>query len=82
MHPYTNRLIHESSPYLLQHAHNPVDWFPWCEEAFEKAGVDLYSLTDYPTLLELATKKGMIPEEQQEVLLKWQKDPANWTGVY
>ncbi|MDE3077532.1 MAG: DUF255 domain-containing protein, partial [Chloroflexota bacterium] len=24
-----NRLIHESSPYLLQHAHNPVDWYPW-----------------------------------------------------
>lgn len=35
--PYTNRLIHETSPYLLQHAHNPVDWYPWCEEAFEKA---------------------------------------------
>lgn len=34
---YTNRLIHESSPYLLQHAHNPVDWYPWCDEAFEKA---------------------------------------------
>lgn len=34
---HTNRLIHESSPYLLQHAHNPVDWFPWGEEAFEKA---------------------------------------------
>lgn len=32
-----NRLIHESSPYLVQHAHNPVDWYPWCEEAFEKA---------------------------------------------
>ncbi len=32
-----NRLIHEKSPYLLQHARNPVDWFPWCEEAFEKA---------------------------------------------
>jgi uncharacterized protein len=32
-----NRLIQEKSPYLLQHAHNPVDWFPWCEEAFEKA---------------------------------------------
>lgn len=29
----TNRLIHEQSPYLLQHAHNPVDWFPWGEEA-------------------------------------------------
>jgi uncharacterized protein YyaL (SSP411 family) len=33
----TNRLIHETSPYLRQHAHNPVDWFPWGEEAFEKA---------------------------------------------
>jgi uncharacterized protein YyaL (SSP411 family) len=32
-----NRLIHEQSPYLLQHAHNPVDWHPWGEEAFEKA---------------------------------------------
>ena len=32
-----NRLIHEKSPYLLQHVHNPVDWYPWCEEAFEKA---------------------------------------------
>jgi uncharacterized protein len=37
MHSYTNRLIHETSPYLLQHAHNPVDWYPWSEEAFEKA---------------------------------------------
>ncbi len=32
-----NRLKNEKSPYLLQHAHNPVDWFPWGEEAFEKA---------------------------------------------
>lgn len=32
-----NRLIHEKSPYLLQHAHNPVDWYPWSEEAFAKA---------------------------------------------
>ena len=36
-HPYTNKLIEESSPYLLQHAHNPVDWYPWGEEALEKA---------------------------------------------
>lgn len=36
-HTFTNRLIHETSPYLLQHAHNPVDWFPWGAEAFEKA---------------------------------------------
>jgi uncharacterized protein YyaL (SSP411 family) len=32
-----NRLIHEKSPYLLQHAENPVDWYPWGEAAFEKA---------------------------------------------
>ena len=32
-----NRLIHEKSPYLLQHAYNPVDWYPWGEEAFEAA---------------------------------------------
>lgn len=36
-HAHTNHLIHESSPYLLQHAHNPVDWYPWGEEALEKA---------------------------------------------
>lgn len=35
--PKTNRLIKEKSPYLLQHATNPVDWYPWGEEAFEKA---------------------------------------------
>jgi len=34
---FTNHLIHESSPYLLQHAHNPVDWYPWGDEAFAKA---------------------------------------------
>ena len=34
---YTNSLIHESSPYLLQHAHNPVNWYPWGAEALEKA---------------------------------------------
>ena len=35
--PPANRLAREKSPYLLQHAHNPVDWYPWGEEAFEKA---------------------------------------------
>lgn len=34
---YTNRLIHQKSPYLLQHAHNPVDWYPWGQEAFQAA---------------------------------------------
>ncbi|MCL4236107.1 MAG: DUF255 domain-containing protein, partial [Deltaproteobacteria bacterium] len=34
---FVNRLIAETSPYLLQHAHNPVNWFPWGDEAFETA---------------------------------------------
>ena len=34
---HTNKLINETSPYLLQHAHNPVDWYPWGEEAFARA---------------------------------------------
>lgn len=41
-----NRLQHETSPYLLQHADNPVDWYPWGDEAFEKAKTD-----DKPILL-------------------------------
>ncbi|MFT6783927.1 MAG: hypothetical protein ACJA1A_003869 [Saprospiraceae bacterium] len=36
-HKYTNDLIHESSPYLLQHAHNPVEWHPWSDEVLQKA---------------------------------------------
>ncbi|XP_005181155.1 uncharacterized protein B0495.5 [Musca domestica] len=36
-HKFTNRLAQEKSPYLLQHAHNPVDWYPWGDEAIEKA---------------------------------------------
>src|ERR671938_152822 len=43
---HTNRLIHETSPYLLQHAHNPVDWYPWGEEALAKAKAE-----DKPILL-------------------------------
>ncbi len=36
-HAHVNRLIHETSPYLLQHAHNPVDWYPWGDEALARA---------------------------------------------
>ncbi len=43
---HTNRLILTSSPYLAQHAHNPVDWWPWCDEAFSTA-----KLQDKPVLL-------------------------------
>ena len=45
---FTNRLIDESSPYLLQHAHNPVDWYPWGDEAFERA-----MLEDKPVLVSI-----------------------------
>ena len=37
MNKSSNRLLNETSPYLLQHAYNPVDWFPWGEEAFRIA---------------------------------------------
>jgi uncharacterized protein len=43
-----NRLIKEKSPYLLQHAYNPVDWYPWSDEAFEKA-----RLEDKPVFLSI-----------------------------
>jgi orotate phosphoribosyltransferase len=50
-------------------------------KAFKEAGVDLVSLTDYTTLLQLAEQKGFIQPAQQEILLNWRKDPANWTGL-
>lgn len=40
IHPHTNRLINASSPYLLQHAHNPVDWYEWSDDAFAKARLE------------------------------------------
>ncbi len=40
MHKHSNHLIHETSPYLLQHAHNPVNWYPWSEEALTKAKLE------------------------------------------
>ncbi len=39
-HKHTNALVNETSPYLLQHAHNPVDWYPWGEEALKKASAE------------------------------------------
>ena len=45
---HTNRLIHETSPYLLQHAHNPVEWYPWGDEAFGHAKAE-----DRPILLSI-----------------------------
>lgn len=45
---YTNRLIHETSPYLFKHAHNPVDWYPWGQEA-----LSLSQREDKPILLSI-----------------------------
>ena len=45
---HTNSLIHETSPYLLQHAHNPVDWYAWGDEAFERARAE-----DKPVLVSI-----------------------------
>lgn len=50
--------------------------------AFEAAGVELVSLTDYPTLLEVCLKKGIVQQNELEVLLNWRSDPASWTGSF
>jgi len=56
--------------------------FDIAKDAFEKSGVSFHSLTNYPSLLSLAGKKGMIRLEDEEILLKWRSDPANWKGLY
>jgi orotate phosphoribosyltransferase len=50
--------------------------------AFETSGISLFSLTDYSTLIDSAISKGLIANNEKEVLLNWRSDPANWTGVY
>jgi len=55
--------------------------FSQAKEAFEKAGVQLFSLTDYPSLLDLAVAKGLVNQTDKDILLNWRSDPANWTGV-
>ncbi|MDQ6610452.1 MAG: orotate phosphoribosyltransferase [Bacteroidota bacterium] len=56
--------------------------FDEAKEAFKTAEVTAYSLSDYPTLINLAVEKGLVDNEKKEILLKWQDDPANWNGVY
>jgi orotate phosphoribosyltransferase len=55
--------------------------FTVATEAFHKASLTYYSLTDYPALIELAVKKGIVSADQLDVLLKWRDDPSNWKGV-
>ena len=55
--------------------------FPIASESFDHAGLNYYSLTDYSSLIELALSKGLVKQEQEEILLKWRNDPANWNGI-
>jgi orotate phosphoribosyltransferase len=55
--------------------------FNVAKEAFEKAGLHYVSLTNYEQLIGLAIDKGIVSADQQQVLLNWREDPANWTGV-
>lgn len=55
--------------------------FDVAAKAMEAAGVPYRSLTNYPTLIQLAVDKSIVDASQQEVLLKWSADPANWKGI-
>jgi orotate phosphoribosyltransferase len=55
--------------------------FPVARQAFEQAQVPYRSLTNYETLISLAIEKRIVTAEQEDILLKWKEDPANWKGV-
>lgn len=55
--------------------------FPVAQEAFDKAQLQYYSLTNYPELILLALSKGIVSQDEEAILLKWRDDPANWNGV-
>jgi orotate phosphoribosyltransferase len=55
--------------------------FALAGKAFEKAGVPYKSLSNYPTLINLALEKKLISPEQETILLKWREDPASWQGI-
>ena len=52
--------------------------FPVAQEAFDKAGVKLVTISDYAHVVEVAAATGYIKPEEVEVLHEWRKDPANW----
>ncbi|WP_457593435.1 thioredoxin domain-containing protein [Hydrogenimonas sp.] len=75
-HEYTNRLADEASPYLQQHAHNPVDWYPWGEEAFEKAKKEhkpIFLSIGYSTChwCHVMEKESFENEEIAELINRW-----------
>jgi orotate phosphoribosyltransferase len=56
--------------------------FPLAAESFNKAGLNYYSLTDYSSLINLAIEKGLVKQDQEEILLKWRNDPARWNVIH
>lgn len=50
-------------------------------EAFARAGLKYHPLSNYPVLIQMALEKGIISSSEEEILLKWRNDPANWEGV-
>ena len=65
-----NRLSTEKSPYLLQHKDNPVNWYPWCKEAFQKAQEVLVSM------------KRLMDEELMEADLERRREAWGTPGAY
>lgn len=55
--------------------------FDVAAEAFKQADIHYVSLTGYEQLITLAVEKGLVSADQQEILLNWRKDPANWKGI-
>ncbi len=55
--------------------------FPVATEAFNKYQIPYHSLTNYTALLDLAIERGTVSGDEQDILLKWRDDPANWKGV-
>jgi orotate phosphoribosyltransferase len=55
--------------------------FPVSVAAFTASGLPYYSLTDYPSLIQVAREKGSVTEAEEHILLKWRDDPPNWKGV-
>ena len=55
--------------------------FDVANEVIEKAGIPFKSLTNYDTLIPLAIEKGIVNKEEENTLLNWRKDPANWKGT-
>jgi orotate phosphoribosyltransferase len=55
--------------------------FPVAAQAFAKTGLKYKPLTNYSVLIQLAIEKGIVSKDEEEILLKWRNDPANWKGI-